>query len=253
MQEDALSLNGLLLALEEKTICGKPGRPYLYTIDGLEVKVVQPGCKMWDCVHCSRRKARQWAVRVYTGIEKFQADELAIWHFVTLTSNQNLETFESTLAVWPKAWAKLSTRLRRNAKKNGQQMRYVLIPEKHADGRLHTHMLVNQPFGVVLSKKGNWYSNWLKDNAAQCGLGHQADIEPLGTPGRAAFYTTKYLAKGLDVEDWPRHLRRIRTSRGWPKLEKDETADIWAIVFTEKELAGWLGQWQARGLTVRPV
>lgn len=155
-KKEELTLESLLVELEEKTLCSKPGRPFLYTIDDTEVRIVQPGCKMWNCAHCSRRKARQWALRVYTGIEKFQADEPAIWHFITLTSHQNLKTFESTLAVWPKAWAKLSTRMRRQAKANGQSMRYVLIPEKHKDGRLHTHMMVNQPFGIVLSKGGNF-------------------------------------------------------------------------------------------------
>jgi hypothetical protein len=252
-EKGELTLETLLVELEEKTLCVKAGRPFLYTIDDTEVRIVQPGCKMWDCPHCSRRKARQWAVKVYTGIEKFQGDEPAIWHFVTLTSHWKLKTFDSTLAVWPKAWAKLSTRMRRAAKVNGQIMRYVLIPEKHKDGRLHSHMMVNQPFGIVISRNNTFYSKWLRDNAVACGLGFQADIQPLGTPARAAFYTTKYIAKGLDLDDWPKHLRRIRTSQGWPDAPEADTQDIWAIVFTVDELKYLFGRWTWRGLTVRAL
>lgn len=245
------TIEDVIEELDERTKCRKENRVFLYTMDNHKVRIIRPGCKQWNCAHCAARKRGEWAMRIYHGVDFYSVTEGATWNFVTLTSHKKLKTFESTLAVWPRAWAKLSTRLRREAKSNGSTMRYVLLPEHHRDKRLHTHMIVNQPFGIRLSKRGKWYSSWLKKQAAQCGLGHQADIKPVGNAAGAAYYTTKYIAKTLDVDDWPRGLRRVRTSQSWPTIPREETEEIWAVVYNPDALARLMLRWRVAGLSLQ--
>jgi len=65
---------------------------------------------------------------------------------------------------------------------------------------------------------------WLKDNARSCGFGYQCDVSVFDNDDAikfAVWYTTKYLSKSLEITQWPKHFRRIRTSRNWPVLPDD--------------------------------
>lgn len=207
-----------------KTECTKLVRPVL---KGFSVKksawyLYQPPCKCWDCPTCARVNMYQWAARIGDGYSQYMLEGVDGWRFVTITSHPKLKSKRTTLWVWPKAWAKLSTRMRRAY----DGIRYVLIPELHKDGRLHIHMIAS----------GGMTTLWLKTNAPRCGLGYMNEAEIISEVSRATWYVTKYLSKALDVSEWPRNFRRIRTSQKWPPFEIDmpEVSDIenWTYVST---------------------
>lgn len=195
------------------TACENPKRPWLFGRDMNKktVYVYRPPCGNWKCIHCAHQKRLQWVARVAYGLEIFtlQGDT---WQFVTLTSHRKLKTFNQTLYVWRKAWPRLYARMKRRA----DTIRYVLIPEKHDDERLHAHMIVNRDFGT----------RFYKDGSAAVGLGYIAENEPCDDPVKGALYCSKYVSKGIGVEVWPKYLRRVQTSQNWPEEEFD--TKIWA-------------------------
>lgn len=162
----------------------------------------------------------QWAARIGQGYESYVLAGIVEWRFITITSNPKLKSYAATMWVWPKAWAKLSARMRRAY----TGIRYVLIPELHKDGRLHIHMIAS----------GGMTTSWLKKNAPYCGLGFMNEADRIEDVSRAIWYVVKYVSKGLDVNDWPRSFRRIRTSQQWPALDEEtpEISDIaeWVYV-----------------------
>lgn len=158
--------------------------------------LMRPGCHMWGCPYCGRVKQSQWAIRIATGVDFYKRHNIDGWAFLTLTSNPKNKTRSQCLHVWPKAWAKFSSRLRRSY----PGIRYVLLPELHKNGRVHVHALASHYVT----------SGWLRDNLYPTGLGYKKDIQSLSESALAAWYVTKYLSKSLDVTAWPRHFRRIR-------------------------------------------
>lgn len=141
--------------------------------------------------------------------------------FLTLTSHEKLNPHQS-LYVWPKAWKKLHAR----AKYADGKQAYMMIPERHTDGRLHMHALTTWTLGTT----------WWKKKARACGLGYIASEEFTRTATGAGNYVTKYLTKSLDSIDWPTKFRRIRRSRDWPKLPDLEQPDGWAFQKTDDSL-----------------
>lgn len=191
--------------------CSRENRPVLkgWSAEHKCVYLYQPACKMWDCPQCAIRNRQQWSVRIAQGVGFYRMVNTHGWRFITLTSSKKLATRDQCLYVWPRAWAKLSARIRRKY----EGIRYVLLPELHKDGRVHVHAIMSH----------NVTKRWLKDNAPYCGLGQQHDSIPLGDELMAIFYTTKYLAKSTEVNTWPKNLRRIRTNQKWPALTNDES------------------------------
>lgn len=163
----------------------------------------QPTCKMWGCKPCSEVKKAQWAIRVNDGVGEYRLKSIMGWKFVTMTSHSKNKTMEQCLYVWPKAWAKLSARMRRRY----PGIRYCMIPELHKDFRVHAHIIAS---GGIVHK-------WLKNNSAETGFGWKCDVKPL--KNRAAYYVVKYLTKAISFPDWPKGFRRIRTSQKWPALD----------------------------------
>lgn len=196
-----------------KTECEKLIRPVLkgYSIKKKAWFLYQPPCKCWNCSTCARSNMYRWAARIGQGYSEYILAGIGDWRFVTITSNPKLKSMNSTMWVWPKAWAKLSARMRRAF----GGIRYVLIPELHKNSRLHIHMIAS----------GGMDTKWLKTNAPYCGLGYMNEAEKIEDVSNAIGYVTKYISKGLDVQAWPRHFRRIRTSQKWPVLE-DQTPDV---------------------------
>ena len=173
----------------------------------------QPTCKMWGCKPCAETKRAQWAMRINDGVGAYRLRSIMGWKFITMTSHAKNKTMSQCIHVWPKAWAKLSARMRRKF----PGIRYCLIPELHKDFRVHAHVIAS----------GSMSHDWLKRNSATTGFGWKCDVKPLGN--RAAYYVVKYLTKAIDQPDWPKGLRRIRTSQKWPSLEDSsefESEDI---------------------------
>jgi len=166
--------------------------------------VYSPGCHMWKCPVCGKQNQALWFVRITEGVKHYHAMGETQWSFATITSSAKLHTFDATWRVWPKAWAKLSTRLRRLQ----DQLRYALVPEQHEDGRVHAHLVLSL----------NIPHHDFKDQCAECGFGYQADMRVLTSPEQAGHYVSKYLGKQLKDKQWPKNTRRVRTSQKWPEL-----------------------------------
>lgn len=190
-------------------ICPATRRMVLTGIDDTKQRsfVYVPGCKTWKCPVCGERQRKMWAARIYVGMVFYQEHGEDNWSFCTVTSNAKLRRFETTWHIWPKAWAKLSTRLRRAY----PGLRYALVPEQHDNGRVHSHFVCSAPVP----------KSWLKDHAAESGLGYIADSAPVSSAAKGAWYITKYLSKTLAVATWPKGVRRIRTSQHWPELPEN--------------------------------
>ncbi len=194
-----------------KSECTKEWRPVLKGTDYEKAitYLLQPRCKMWDCPYCAELNKSEWRRRVSEGVEWYRMFQMREWRFVTITSHPKLKTRSQTLYVWPKAWAKLSRRMRYKF----AALRYVLLPEQHKDGRLHIHMICN----AAITRP------WLKTHCPACGLGYKVDTQEIHSGSATFKYVTKYLNKAIADTQWPRSFRRVRTSQRWPKLDAGDS------------------------------
>jgi hypothetical protein len=199
--------------------------------------VTWANCDSWRCKECANRMTSKWSMRAEMGCRKMiaQGDTL---DFVTITSHEKIKTFEATEKVWRNAWAKLYNALKRQK----PALEYMIIPEKHEDGRMHVHALWN----AGVSKR------WLKDNARKRGLGYQAEIKHVSSSGSAAKYVTKYVGKNLGV-DVPNHFRRVRVSQNWAEIPKPDNALVglrWEHIGTNGALQVVYEECQTKNITL---
>lgn len=221
--------------------CPKTNTPYLFA-DDRETrtrKLVKAMCKQWGCEYCSHRLMRYNLARIINGYNTLSQANVK-FNFVTLTMHEKLFTFEDTVRVWRSAWAKLSARMRRHAKKRSENPQYVYIPEKHKDGRCHIHGL----FTTTLE------SRWWKDNLRACGGGYIAEAVEVENAGLAGWYCSKYLSKHMGQGDWIPYFRRINFSRKFPLLPKPNSDKRYAVVETGQSLLELCVQAWSLGLAV---
>lgn len=222
MTTSASNASGLsyIEQLNAPTFCSTPNRPYLRAINHNEKRAVffRPRCKLWSCPYCAEVNKNLWTARAYHGAEvladsdgKSQSNVIT---FLTLTSHGNLGP-QKSIEVFSSAWNVLRGRARRKV----PQGQYLLVPERHKDGRLHAHAVTTFNLG----------QRFWKDASAEVGLGYMAEEEIARTPGGAAFYVSKYLSKALAVTDWPAYWRRVRTSQRWPKLPPLPEPEGWTF------------------------
>jgi len=176
-------------------------------------------------------------MRAFMGARKLiaQGDKL---DFVTITGHEKLKTFSATEAVWRKAWNPLYCALKRKK----PSLEYIIVPEKHKDGRMHVHCLWN----------ANVTQKWLKDNARTRGLGHQCKIIHISDSGAAQHYVTKYVGKDLGA-DCPAHFRRVRVSHDWVDIPKPATNTMglrWEYVGTNGALQTVYDECQSKHITL---
>lgn len=201
--------------------CSKDDRPFLVGINE-EHKVAllsRPACKMWNCEACAARNAKLWIAKIINGINRLGGE----WYFLTLTANPKKRKGAS-LANLRDGWDRVYTCINALFAHDGETPHYARIWEQHQDGTFHIHALLD----VVMSNR------WIKDTAFAAGLGHQADWRKIDNAGQAAGYMAKYTLKNATVARggivWPKGLRRIETSRNWPKLEQKELVSQWEWV-----------------------
>jgi len=229
---------GLILIQSNSSKCTTPNRPFLKGVNQSTRQVIlfQPDCKTWACPHCAEIRAARWRTRALRGVMAFQDTGTPI-DFVTVTSHENLGA-SASLSVLGSAWKKLHWRIGAAA----DRADYYLVPEFHQDGRVHLHLLTT----AMLKKK------WWKDNARSCGFGYQSDVQEVAALGSVAAYVTKYLGKMLQKTNLPKHFRRVRTSRGWPKLPDLPENPDWrfSLVPREATLQAEQVHYQVLGYTV---
>jgi len=220
----------------------------LAVVDGdpdTELLVARLRCKQWDCEFCAVKNRQIWRAHIIDRVNALGGD----WLFFTITAHANAHAAGKTIINLKNAWKKLYDRLR--YKFPGQKIEYVWLYEKHSLkdeagnvqpgakrlDRYHIHAIVRASIdgeNKWNARKKYWYHpemhNWLKDNAAAVGAGfmcHCAKIQD-GNGGLVAAYITKYMTKDAqNLKNFPKHQRRVQTSRGFGSPKKKESAISW--------------------------
>jgi len=218
-------------------MCDRAGLLIGWDDDQKRALVSRANCDSWECAECATRMSEKWGMRAYLGARKIQSqgDQL---DFVTITSHEKLTTFSACEHVWSKTWNSLYQAIKRQ-KPNFQ---YMIVPEKHKDGRMHVHALWN---GSV-SKK------WLKDNARKRGLGYQCEIIHITNTRHVAKYVTKYIGKSLGC-DMPTKFRRVRVSNDWADIPQPNTPASslrWEYIGSNGGLQIVYDECQSKGITL---
>lgn len=197
--------------------CNTVSRPYLKATDN-EAKIVyfiRPDCKTWGCEFCAEQRRKHW-----TFVATFGGDFLlrsgSGLSFVTLTSHRKIRHLNSAIKVWRKAWPKLSARWRRAT----PGVQYLYIAEHRKRVHFHVHIITTATLPT----------RWYKDNAAETGLGYQAEAVRIEQAFECGGYVGKYLGKAIAIAGWPKYWRRVNTSRKWPKPEPEEPPHDWVCL-----------------------
>jgi len=197
--------------------------------------VARADCDGWNCEECAARMASRWRLRAEMGTRALLGAGYRV-DFVTITSHERLKDFAATEAVWRNAWSKLYAALKRKQ----PSLEYMIVPEKHKDGRMHVHAVWN----AGVSQK------WLKDNARKRGLGYQAKVIKIQDAAPAVRYITKYIGKDLG-DNVPAHFRRVRVSRGWVDIaapENDSASLRWEYIGSNGALDAVYKECHAKGI-----
>lgn len=219
--------------------CPHPAAPILCAKDSESrtAAFMRAGCGLWSCPVCGARNGRKWLARMLHGTNEIGGT----WSFVTLTAHRNWRG-ASSLANIKKNWHKLR---KRAARQKPDGFYYLWVYERHKDKSWHVHMLTNS----------DAKSKWWKDNAAQCGMGHQCKSVKLDNYRQAAGYIAKYLLKQMFMLDpYPKNMRRITTSRNFPKLperENDDDALTWMPLFDKASVESYGTHLKVLGWTLK--
>lgn len=161
--------------------------------------LVTIACDRWNCDFCQKTNSYRWAERIKYGIDLAQPYDAYMW---TLTLPGWVHYASTGFRVLPDLW----DRFRREVQKYYNRWDYAAFVECHpVRGQIpHFH---------IISLKAAPYR--LKDVAKHCGFGYMATEKQITGKG-AAGYVSKYCSKqGFAMAP---HFRRVRVSRGWPKL-----------------------------------
>jgi len=199
--------------------------------------VARANCDSWSCEDCCIRMGERWGLRAEIGAREILRGGERL-DFVTITSHEKLKDFASTERVWQSAWGTLYNAIKRK----NTDLKYLIVPEKHKDGRMHVHALWN----------ANVSQKWLKDNARKRGLGYKCEVSQVFAERSAYKYVTKYLGKNLD-RDYPVRFRRVRCSNNWADIPKPATehAELrWEYVGTNGALQVVYDECAAKHITM---
>lgn len=197
--------------------CRNFGVPFLYrsNFENRTIEYARGRCGLWSCKQCAMVNAQKWIARVIDGINKLPASE---WYFATITAHRKFRSKKSSLKNIRDNWHKLRKRMARAVAKHDEELYYVRVWEQHQNGAYHMHLITNAQINT----------RWLKNNAAQCGLGYQAKIDKTVNAGQAAGYMAKYLLKQHEsgtLYTYPKGARRIEASQNW--VAWSEKGDEW--------------------------
>jgi len=210
--------DGLVTHIEQlaKTagkLCPNPGPMLLgLKLESRQAVMMRAPCKRWNCEVCGARNAKRWISKSIYGLEVLGLQDMKM---LTITANRKTRKRSQSLWNLRQGWPKLIRRLKYHEHKN---ITYFRVIEPHKDGALHIHA-----FAPVTMQESE-----LKGHTAACGMGWSADIEDIYDTGRAAGYVAKYLAKSLaQGNSYPKGIRRVNTSRDWPRQPDAEVAHIY--------------------------
>lgn len=190
------------------------------------ITLVRISCKMWNCPCCRQKNARNWRAYLLDTFNKKFGHEA--WCFMTITAHKNAHRAGSVMTIrnLQQVWKRLYDRLRRYY---GKSIEYVRIFERHSSGRFHMHILINT--GLEYDKKGYVIKDkldefrhpdckWLRLACSQLGGGWRVHIKRVwddqkrsSNIGLVVGYILKYMGKDMASFEFPKHQRRIQTSR----------------------------------------
>lgn len=190
------------------------------------ITLVRVSCKMWNCPCCREKNARNWRAYLLDTFNKRLGHEH--WCFFTITAHKNAHNHsaEMTIRNLQQVWKPLYDRLRRFYNK---RLEYVRIFERHASGRFHMHILINvgleyDKAGFVIRGKTDEFrhphNRWLRMACAELGGGWRCHIRRVWDDqkrstnvGLVVGYILKYMGKDMASFAFPKHQRRVQTSR----------------------------------------
>lgn len=203
--------------------------------------IVRLNCKMWDCPHCGPQNAINWRAYLLNKFNKSFRDEE--WCFFTITAHERHQKAEYVIANLQRVWKRLYDRLRRRY--GAKHSLYIRIFERGTKkGRFHMHFLMNcgaeydkHEFLITsfLSEFRHPECRWLKDAVRALGGGYINHIRRVWEQrtktqnvGLVIGYIVKYMGKSMSDFKFPKHQRRVQTSRaiGSPKTDR-ETRGTW--------------------------
>lgn len=206
--------------------------------------LVHVRCKMWGCPDCGPIEALRWRAYLLDRFNKAFGHEK--WCFVTITAHRKAHvSIGTTIKNLQEGFKRLYDRMRRHYNKT---LQYVRVFEPHESGRFHMHLLVNcgeeydaHEFVAENLKREFRHPEaiWLKRACVAVGLGWRChirrvwdDVKKTANVGLVVGYVLKYVGKQMADFEFPKHKRRIQTSRkiGSPNTEAKSTGGTWTHV-----------------------
>jgi hypothetical protein len=218
-------------------------------------------CNDWQCPRCGELRAKHEYGRIVEGARKLSKLTQLYMTTVTCRGDVTLEKSEAEYLTWTN---RLNTNVATYSRRElGSKPEYAAVIERQKRGHFHTHSLTSfcPPDAYFITDEYERYcldvevlnaeipeqmrfspdplkdidnrqmfSTWLSLAAVNAGLGVQVRIAICDVIEGASRYIAKYLFKTLRVTKFPRNLRRVRYSRGWPKLPKPEATTGFVIL-----------------------
>lgn len=190
------------------------------------ITLIRIRCEMWSCPDCGPRNAIRW--RAYL-LKRFNLPELRErkWVFATITAHRNAHKAGpiATLKNLQNAWKRLYDRMLRRYGK----FEYVRVFEQHKSGRYHMHFLIDigeryDACEFVIKDDLDEFRHpeckWLRKTCASLGAGWRVHMRRVweaqtrtANVGLVVGYIMKYMSKNMSIMEFPKHQRRIQTSR----------------------------------------
>jgi hypothetical protein len=216
-------------------MCNNPKTPWLCYNNDEEKRLYwfRADCKLWSCEECSQKTKTRVGARAGRGAEYFEKIGFPV-QFTTLTCSPKVRDKNASIQRWRTAWPKLRKRIIRKS----PEFHYALFPEQHKTGAVHVHIL----------ETSNLSGRWFKDNSAGVGLGYMVDVADISNNAKIVMYVTKYMAKAIEFNHWPKGFHRFRFSQQWPTFEDNETSQVsWRVYLSLSAFDDEARYWHARG------
>lgn len=190
------------------------------------ITLVRISCKQWGCPCCAQKNARNWRAYLLDTFNKRFGHEK--WCFLTITANPGAHKHspEMTILNLQQVWKKLYDRMLR---KFGRGLQYVRVFEQHEKKTFHMHVLINigeqyDAYNYLIKTPKDEFNHpmcrWFKDTMAALGGGPIAHIRRVwddaarsANVGLVVGYILKYMGKKMANFKFPKHQRRVQTSR----------------------------------------
>jgi len=189
------------------------------------ISLVRGRCKMWDCPDCGPIEALRW--RAYLLDRMNKAYGHAKWCFLTITARPSSHvSVIASIKNLQRGWKLLYDKLKRHY---GRAVEYIRVFEPHKSGRFHMHILMDigeeyDAHNFVAENLRREFRHpecqWLRRACVAAKMGWRVhmrrvwdDVKKTANVGLVVGYIMKYVSKQMSDFEFPKHQRRIQTSR----------------------------------------